>query len=47
MGARTADDFGAVIDEAVQLGRKRRDLGGETADQPLRLAVADARQRLR
>ena len=46
MRARAADHFLAVLDEAVELGGERRDLGGEIAFEAPRLAVADARQRL-
>ena len=46
MRARAADDFLAVLDEAVEFAGERRDLGRETALEPARLAVADARERL-
>ena len=46
MGAGAAHHFLAVLDQGVELAGQRRDLGGEFAFQPPRLAVADARQRL-
>src|SRR5580698_7091899 len=45
MRAGAAHDFGTVINQAVQFGCKRLNLGGETSDKAMRLAVADARER--
>src|SRR5579871_3271580 len=44
MRARPRNNFGAVLDEAVQFAGKRGDFGREGALQPLRLAVTNARQ---
>ena len=45
MGAGAAHHFLAVLDQGIEFGGQRRDLGGEFSFQPARLAVADAGQR--
>src|SRR5271169_4745330 len=45
MGARAADNFGAVFDQTVQFGGEWRDLRREMAFEALRLAFANTRKR--
>src|SRR5207302_6314129 len=45
MRPRPADDLSAVLDQTVQFGSKRRNLRRETALEPARLALPNARER--